>query len=174
MKHKKINWCYIVCTTAAIFLLGALFHFVYGWTGNNIIAGLFFPINESVWEHLKLDFYPIILLWAFTVHQMHLEPEFHWNSRFTACLISIIVSFLVTAGLFYLFLSGFGITCFVLDLIIYAVGIFCGQFSAVQLTFHTRVPKWLGVISIILLSLMVLVFACFSLQPPDLPIFVSP
>ena len=38
--------------------LGVLFHFMYEWTGENAIAGLFFPINESTWEHLKLIFFP--------------------------------------------------------------------------------------------------------------------
>lgn len=174
MKHKKINWCYVVCTTAAIFLLGSLFHFIYGWTGNNMIAGLFFPINESVWEHLKLSFYPVILLWVVTVHQMHLDPEFRWTNRFTACTISVAVSFTVTASLYYLFLSGFGISFLFLHLMIYAFGIFCGQTFAVYLTFNARIPKWLGIISIILLALKVLEFACFSLQPPTLPIFISP
>ena len=36
--------------------LGVLFHFVYDWTGENAVVGLFTPINESTWERLKLLF----------------------------------------------------------------------------------------------------------------------
>ncbi len=39
-------------------ILGTLGHFVYEWTGNNVLAGLIFPVNESIWEHLKLIFFP--------------------------------------------------------------------------------------------------------------------
>ena len=31
-------------------VLGTLFHFVYGFTGENRIVGYFFPINESTWN----------------------------------------------------------------------------------------------------------------------------
>ncbi len=43
--------------------LGTLFHFVYEWSGNFAPLGLFFPINESIWEHLKLLYFPVLLWW---------------------------------------------------------------------------------------------------------------
>lgn len=42
-------------------LLGALLHFVYGWLNNPVFA-IFGSINESVWEHLKLLFWPSLLM----------------------------------------------------------------------------------------------------------------
>lgn len=42
-------------------LFGILLHFLYDFSGKVLIVGIFAPINESVWEHLKLGFYPIIL-----------------------------------------------------------------------------------------------------------------
>lgn len=44
-------------------VLGVLFHFAYDFLGQNRIAGLFFPINESIWEHLKLLYFPVVLWW---------------------------------------------------------------------------------------------------------------
>ena len=47
-------------------VLGTLFHFVYGFTGENRIVGYFFPINESTWEHMKLVYFPMLLcMWIF-------------------------------------------------------------------------------------------------------------
>lgn len=43
-------------------ILGVLFHFVYNWTNQNFFIGLFVPVNESTWEHLKLVFFPILIL----------------------------------------------------------------------------------------------------------------
>ena len=39
-------------------VIGTLAHFVFEWSGNNTVVGLFCPINESPWEHLKLIFFP--------------------------------------------------------------------------------------------------------------------
>lgn len=42
---------------------GTVMHFVYEWSGKNPVIGLFAPVNESTWEHLKLLFFPAAL-WA--------------------------------------------------------------------------------------------------------------
>ena len=42
-------------------ILGTLSHFVYGLSGENRFIGLFFPVNESTWEHMKLAFFPMLL-----------------------------------------------------------------------------------------------------------------
>ena len=40
---------------------GNLLHFVYQWTGENTVAGLFAAVNESTWEHMKLLAVPWVL-----------------------------------------------------------------------------------------------------------------
>ena len=45
-------------------ILGSLSHFFYGWSGNFFLVGFFSPVNESVWEHLKLLFFPGTSLYA--------------------------------------------------------------------------------------------------------------
>ena len=45
-----------------ISVLGVLLHFTYEWFGDNAVVGLFSAVNESTWEHLKLLFFPIMLL----------------------------------------------------------------------------------------------------------------
>ena len=49
---------------ASIFclILGTILHFTYEWFNYNVIVGLFSTINESVWEHLKLLFYPMFFI----------------------------------------------------------------------------------------------------------------
>ena len=45
-----------------ISVLGVLLHFTYEWSGDNPIVALFSAVNESTWEHLKLLFFPMLLL----------------------------------------------------------------------------------------------------------------
>lgn len=40
---------------------GTLWHFVYEWSGENFLFGLVSPVNESVFEHLKLLLVPVFL-----------------------------------------------------------------------------------------------------------------
>ena len=43
------------------FIIGTLLHFTYKLSGDNQFVAIFSAINESVWEHLKLVFFPVLL-----------------------------------------------------------------------------------------------------------------
>ena len=62
---KKLNIT-IIIGILAVWVSGSLFHFVYDWTGRNTFVGLFFPTNESTWEHMKLAFLPMNLYGIYT------------------------------------------------------------------------------------------------------------
>ena len=62
---KKLNITMII-GILAVWVSGSLFHFVYDWTGRNTFVGLFFPTNESTWEHMKLAFLPMNLYGIYT------------------------------------------------------------------------------------------------------------
>ena len=59
-------------TAGLIFVLitGTLSHFVYEWSGSNHLLGLFFPVSESTWEHMKLVFFPMLLYSLFMNHKL--------------------------------------------------------------------------------------------------------
>ncbi len=44
-----------------IIILGSILHFTFEWSGSQPIVGAFSAVNESVWEHLKLAFWPALL-----------------------------------------------------------------------------------------------------------------
>jgi hypothetical protein len=47
-----------------LFGIGASMHFVYEFSGCNIIAAVFCAVNESVYEHIKIMLFPILAWWA--------------------------------------------------------------------------------------------------------------
>ena len=49
-----------IISTIGIFLLCFLFHFIYDWIPSYITA-IFFPVNESIWEHMKLLFSAVVI-----------------------------------------------------------------------------------------------------------------
>ncbi|MCI2059142.1 MAG: DUF6512 family protein [Oscillibacter sp.] len=44
--------------------VGALLHFLYGWSGGNRVAAAFSAVNESTWEHMKILVLPALLFSA--------------------------------------------------------------------------------------------------------------
>lgn len=54
---RRYQWLGLV----VISLLSIPLHFTYEWLGQQAIIGLFTPTNESIWEHLKLIYWPIVL-----------------------------------------------------------------------------------------------------------------
>ena len=71
MKSKSGFWGFLF-----VGALGTLFHFAYDFFGQNPVAGIFFPINESIWEHLKLLFFPVVLWWLIEWGTGHRPPCF--------------------------------------------------------------------------------------------------
>lgn len=49
----------LVLTLIAAVLAGCVLHFLYGWLPN-AVTSLFSPVNESLWEHVKLVFWPFL------------------------------------------------------------------------------------------------------------------
>ena len=62
MGRRWRSWPLTGFLTAAV--LGTLAHFTYRWSGGALLAGVFCAVNESVWEHMKLLFFPVFLFTA--------------------------------------------------------------------------------------------------------------
>ena len=50
----------IIINSIIMFVISFLVHSLYNWIPNNIIA-VFFPVNESIWEHMKMLYTTILL-----------------------------------------------------------------------------------------------------------------
>ena len=64
IKETKINKLLkmqIIVIVVCI-ILGTLLHFTYQWSSENLFVASFSAVNESVWEHLKLVFYPMLIM----------------------------------------------------------------------------------------------------------------
>lgn len=45
-----------------IIVVGFLLHYLYDWSGRSNLVAILAPVNESVWEHLKLGTWATVLL----------------------------------------------------------------------------------------------------------------
>jgi len=164
---KEVKW--LIFGVPIIFLVSALLHFVYEWTGNIKAVGLFFPINESVWEHLKLLVLPIIIWWAAFYFVKGKALKLDKNRWFFGCLTSLLASMLFMLAFFYTYTTAFGVEKLALDIIDTFLSILFGQLLGTHIYKRTKGINW--IFSVVVLAFIVAVFVIFTVSPPDLPIF---
>ena len=70
-------------------ILGTLLHFLFDASGQAITAALFSAVNESIWEHMKLLFYPM-LLFAILEHRLLKDPgPYFWCVKLKGTLLGL-------------------------------------------------------------------------------------
>lgn len=150
-----------------LIIVGSLLHFTYDWSNQIPIVGVISPVNESVWEHLKLGFWSLAL---FSLIE-------YWFIKGEAN------NFLLAKGLGVLALQGFILLVFytynaflagpilVIDISSYVLGcVLCQVVSCVILT-KTGDTKMLNGIGIAIIFIHAVLLITFTFKPPRLPIF---
>lgn len=69
--------------------LSVLSHFMYEWC-NNFVFSILFPVNESIWEHMKLLFTPV-LIYAIFEYLFYMVKGIKVNNFLLSLGCSIIV-----------------------------------------------------------------------------------
>ena len=166
MTLKKNIWAFI-----EIGILGTVGHFIYELTNQNFIAGLFFPVNESTWEHLKLLFFPTLIYSLFEYIFSEEKPE---NYLF-AVTYSVICGMLSIVALFYTYRGVIGKNYDFINISIYFISIIIMLFKKRKLLrsgkFSSKAFFW---ISEILLVLITALFMIWSYNPPTIGLFTPP
>jgi len=75
-----------IISTIGIFLLCFLFHFIYDWLPCTLTA-IFFPVNESIWEHMKLLF-SAVCFYGIIDYIILQKLNIKYNNFFTALFVS--------------------------------------------------------------------------------------
>ena len=75
-------WIFVSVSLVVIVGLSGLQHFLYEWLPNPFFA-LFAPVSESVWEHLKIVFYPFVFVWLISYFIVLTKWKINW--RFITC-----------------------------------------------------------------------------------------
>ena len=124
------NW--ILLGIPVLIIVGSLMHFVYEWSGNSIIVGIFAPINESVWEHLKMAFWPMLIWWLLGYFLLSINNKISAEEWFVSCAIAEIICLLVIVSFYYTYTGALGIESLILDIFSLFLGVAVGQCLALH------------------------------------------
>ena len=150
-------------------ILGTFLHFLFDLTGGNLIAGVFSAVNESIWEHMKLLFYPMVLFGLIEYWVWGKKISGFWRIKFRGILLGLIlipVIYYTYTGILGVSADWFNITIFFL-----AAGA-----SYRWETIRLQKPPvntciFLPVTALIGLGI---VFTVLTFLPPHIPFFADP
>ena len=150
-------------------LLGNLLHFVYDWTGQASWAAYISAVNESTWEHMKLLAVPWILWTAVTcIVRRGLTCA---GPRAAGLLTGLIL----IPALFYTYTGTCGKSVDVVNVLIFQAAVLAAWLVSrgLQRRGSLSAPLW-QVLGILVQLGAAAVFAVWTVNPPELPLFVDP
>jgi len=166
MKYLKQ---YTVIGIIFVLIIGSLAHFLYDWTANNQIVGFFTPVSESVWEHLKLLFFPML------IYSLIMIIKF--GKKYTcipsALCFGILAGSFLIPFFYYTYTSILGKNIFILDICIFIFSIIIAFYLSYKFTLSCQLESFTPLLCI----LVCVLFACFLIftyHPPDYIIFQDP
>lgn len=166
MKHLKR---YTIIGIIFVLIAGTLAHFLYDWSGNRYFVGLFTPINESIWEHMKLLFFPMLLYALFLI----LKFEKEYPCVTPALCFGIVTGTLLIPIFYYAYTAILGKNMFLLDIAVFIFSIVIAFLLAYRFTLSCKLEPY----TVLLCCLVCVLFACFMIftyHPPDMKLFEDP
>jgi len=169
MSQKKI-FIWEIAGFVFISLLGSLLHFAFEFFGEWPPVALIAAVNESVWEHLKLAFWPAL------IYALIEWPFFRGSLRnfWAAKTIGILAMPLVVVSLFYGYTSLAGRNILWADISLFVLAVFVGQMISCWLLLRRPLGSGIKISALILLALMVAAFSLLTFFPPHFPLFCDP
>jgi hypothetical protein len=130
-------------------------------------VGVIAAVNESVWEHFKIAFWPA--LFYAIVEYPFLKRSV--NNFFIAKAIGLYVMPVVIAAIFYAYTAIFGEEILIVDILIFLVAVVLGQLASYKILTLKQWPRWLGWLGVVMVVLLAAAFGVFTFYPPELGIF---
>lgn len=151
-------------------IVGTIGHFLFKWSGKATFVGLFFPVNESIWEHLKLLYFPYLLFSIFEYKKICQGSDNFWLGKY----IGVLVGMVSILSIHYVTEGALGYRIEWVDIASFFVG--CGvafltSYTVISNNMFAKAPKWSG---IALMLSKVVEFFLFTFMPPFIPLFEDP
>lgn len=166
MKNKLLLW--EIGSFFFIGLVGAALHFTYELSNfsSNVVA-YFSAVNESTWEHLKMVFFPGVI---FTLIEYTYVRD-KVNNYLIAKTASLFIMPMVIVIGWYIYAPIVGRSVFKVDLALFYLAVFIGQFVSYRLLSSPPLTKKLNNFAIGVFLVLFVAFSTFTFFPPNIFLF---
>lgn len=142
-----------------VLLMGTGLHFLFGWWPS-LVTEFFAPVNESIWEHSKIIFWPLLLVFG-------LRGRRQGSQRWLAATLTATLALLLAGWTWHVALGG---TDLWVDVLIYVAAV-CLAFVLAELL--PLEPEAAPVLAGLVIIFGALILA-FTLNPPQGTLFNDP
>jgi hypothetical protein len=154
-----------------IVLFGSLLHFTFDFSGGWRPLGVISAVNESVWEHLKLTFWPAII-WTiiefFRVRRLtkDIYPNFILAKATGAYIMPLII-----VAIFYSYKAFTGDSILAVDLLSFVIAVIIGQIVSYWIWLSLKLSETFNWVGLAMFIIGAFLFAIFTFYPPGASIF---
>ena len=146
----------LILTYIAAILAGCILHFLYDWFPNAATA-LVSPVNESLWEHIKLVY------WPFLGAALLLSRDRPRGTR--PWLLVLPMLCVLTLALGWVYHVTLGGEAMWVDIVLYALVMLLGFWLATRFSGPFQGIKWL--LPVLAAAGLALLIGWFTLYPPE-------
>lgn len=165
MNLKKLKLLSVI----GIFLTNFLSHYVYKFFPNNITA-IFFPVNESIWEHMKM-LYTSIIIYSFIELIILKKANLLYHNFLFMVLFSSILIIPIFLSLYLPFYKMLGenlaITIFIMFISICII-----EFLSYFILKNKKIPN-LTIFSLMLIIISYIIFGYLTYFPLETELFID-
>lgn len=148
---------------------GTLLHFLYDWSGQNPVVGAFSAINESIWEHMKLLFVPMLIFSLIEYHRIGKKYSNFWCVK----LIGTLFGLTLIPALYYTYTGALGTEADWFNIAIFFMAAAAVYWLETKLLQRGNPKCTKPAAAFGALLLLGCLFVMLTYFPPDLPLFRS-
>lgn len=149
---------------------GTFLHFLYDLTGKHWAAALLSAVNESVWEHMKLIFYPMLL---FALAEGKLAGEDRKQLRCSQ-LAGILLALVLIPAVYYTYTGILGTSADWFNVTIFFLSAGAAYYLQYRLEIRSKSCRIRPAVWVSAIVLIVAAFTAATWFPPRIPLFRDP
>ncbi len=146
---------------------GVLLHFLYDLTDGSIFVAPFSAVNESIWEHMKLLFFP---MFVFALIEYNFIGN-NYGNFWCAKLVGIITGLLLIPIIYYTYTGVLGVNADWFNIIIFFIAALTSYYIENLLIKNNPGFCRSPLIAFLTLCLIAVLFIVLTFVQPKIPLF---
>lgn len=151
-------------------LLGTFLHFLFDLTGGSPVAALFSAVNESIWEHMKLLYYPMLIVSLIEYRAWGSQTPGFWCVKLTGTGLGL----LLIPVLYYTYTGTLGVSADWFNIAIFFLAAGLSYFLETRRFRQERNCPLPARAALLLLAGIGILFTVLTFLPPHIPFFRDP
>jgi hypothetical protein len=151
-------------------VLGTLLHFLFDWTGGHAVVALFSAVNESIWEHMKLLYYPMLIFAFIEYANWGKEIPQFWCIK----LLSVLTGLALIPTIYYTYTGIMGVSVDWLNIAIFFLAAAAAYYLEAKLFKRQHPCRISSDKAFVLLCMLGIVFTVLTFAAPKIPFFQDP